>query len=268
MTGRPGNLRMPEVPRPAEPGPEGSLSGRVAVVTGGAQGIGQATVEALASSGAAVVSLDLLAEASPSGALAIPCDLRDPDQVVRAFKAVEEDLGYVSLLVNNAGVNAYFDARDMTIEDWETFFAVDLRAAWLCAKAAIPGMVAAGKGAVVNVSSIHAHLTMPGMFPYAAAKAGLLGLTRSLALDLAPLGVRVNAVCPGWVRTNGVERHLAMSDDPQAALQRVLSEQPSKRMAEPSEVASVVRFLLSDDASYINGAAIPVDGGLGAHVHA
>ena len=246
----------------------GHFGGRVAVVTGGAQGIGQATAKALADAGARVASLDVMPQATTSFALPITCDLRDADQVTCAFKEASDEFGPVSLLVNNASVNAYFSAKDMTVDDWEVFFAVDLRAAWLCIRAALPGMAAAGRGAVVNVSSIHAHLTVPGMFPYAAAKAGLLGLTRSLALDLAPSGVRVNAVCPGWVRTAAVEKQLAMSGDPEAALERVLEQQPLGRMAEPREVASVVLFLLSDDASYVNGAAIPVDGGLGAHAHA
>lgn len=246
----------------------GLLAGRVAVVTGGAQGIGEATVRALTSAGARVASLDLLPQTSAPAALAITCDVRDPNQVGHAFGTVARELGPVQLLVNNAGVNAYFDPREMTVEDWEGFFAVDLRAAWLCVRAVLPGMAAAGKGAVVNVSSIHARLTVPGMFPYAVAKAGLLGLTRSLALDLAPFRIRVNAVCPGWVRTPNVDRHLAMSPDPQASLKEVLAQQPFGRMAEPEEVASVVRFLLSDDASYISGAAVPVDGGLGARAYA
>lgn len=245
-----------------------AFTGSVAVVTGGAQGIGEAVVRSLAGSGARVVSLDVLPQPSSRAALALVCDVRDPDQVADAFQVVEKELGPVSLLVNNAGVNAYFGVEDMTVAQWEAFFAVDLRATWLCTRAALPGMAVVGSGAVVNVSSVHALLTVPGMFPYAAAKAGLLGLTRSLALELAPMRVRVNAVCPGWVRTATVQMHLARSDDAEAALAKVLAQQPWGRMAEPEEIASVVRFLLSDEASYINGAAIPVDGGLGAHVHA
>lgn len=246
----------------------GALSGRVAVVTGGAGGIGQAMVEALADGGARVASLDIQPQAETPVSLPIACDLRDPDQVSRAFEEVERQLGPVMLLVNNAGVNAYFDAMEMSVQEWEALFDLDLRAAWLCVKAALPGMVANKTGAIVNIASIHASLTVAGMFPYAAAKAGLLGLTRSLALDLAPLGIGVNAVCPGWVRTPTLERHLGRSPDPQAALDQIVAQQPLGRIAEPREVATVVRFLLSDEASYVTGAAIPVDGGLGAHVHA
>lgn len=243
------------------------FDGQVAVVTGGTHGIGRATVQALQAVGATVASLDIT-PAAHSEAMSIACDVRDPDEIARAFDLVQRDLGPVTLLVNNAGVNAYFDAAGMATHEWDSFFSLDLRAAWLCTKAALPAMLAAGHGAIVNVASIHANLTTPGMFPYAAAKAGMLGLTRSLALDFGSRGVRVNAVCPGWVRTAAVERQLAMAADPDAALQQVLAQQLSGRMAEPSEIAVVIRFLLSEEASYINAAAIPVDGGLGAHVHA
>lgn len=245
-----------------------SLDGRVAVVTGGTQGIGQATCAALIEAGATVASLDLVAGDASSSTMAIACDLRDPLAIAQAFESVRLDLGPIALLVNNAGVNAYFQATTMTLDEWEEFFAIDLRAAWLCVKAALPSMMELGAGAIVNVSSIHAFLTVPGMFPYAAAKSGLLGLTRSLALDLGRNGIRVNSVCPGWVRTAAVERQLAMAPDRDAGLRQVLEQQPFHRMGEPAEVASVIRFLLSEEASYVNGAAIPVDGGLGAHVHA
>jgi len=244
-----------------------AFDGQVAVVTGGTQGIGRATVQALLAVGATVASLDIT-PAAHSETMSIACDVREPDEIARAFDLVQRHLGPVTLLVNNAGVNAYFDAASMATHEWDAFFSLDLRAAWLCTKAALPGMLAAGHGAIVNVASIHANLTTPGMFPYAAAKAGMLGLTRSLALDFGPRGVRVNAVCPGWVRTAAVERQLAMAADPDTAFQQVLAQQPSGRMAEPGEIAAVIRFLLSDEASYINAAAIPVDGGLGAHVHA
>jgi NAD(P)-dependent dehydrogenase (short-subunit alcohol dehydrogenase family) len=129
-------------------------------------------------------------------------------------------------------------------------------------------MLEAGGGAIVNVTSIHAGLTVPGMFPYAAAKAGLEGMTRSLALDYGPRGIRTNAVAPGWVRTELVERQLLRAPDPTKVRNEIDAQQTLGRMAEPREVAQVIRFLLSDDASYINGAVLAVDGGLSARAHA
>ena len=185
-----------------------------------------------------------------------------------SFAAFRSLLGPVDLLVNNAGVNSYSTATEMTVAEWDAFFAVDLRGAWLCSRAVLGDMAARQSGAIVNVSSIHAGLTVPCMFPYAAAKAGIEGLTRGIALDYGRRGIRCNAVAPGWVRTELVERQLDRSGDADAERDQVLQQQPSGRMAQPAEIARVIRFLLSDDASYVNGATLAVDGGLGARVHA
>jgi NAD(P)-dependent dehydrogenase (short-subunit alcohol dehydrogenase family) len=171
--------------------------------------------------------------------------------------------GAVDILVNNAGVNAYFDAATMTEAEWDSVFAVDLKGAWLCAKHALPHMRRRGCGSIVNIASIHARLTMAGMFPYAAAKSGLVGLTRSLALDCARDNIRVNAVLPGWTRTRLVEEWFRMQPDPAAAEQRILDVHPMARIATPEEIASVVAFVASDDASAMTGASVSVDCGLG-----
>jgi NAD(P)-dependent dehydrogenase (short-subunit alcohol dehydrogenase family) len=172
-------------------------------------------------------------------------------------------LGGLHGLVNNAGINAYFDAVAMTEEDWDSVFAVDLKAAWMLAKAALPGLIER-RGAIVNISSIQARLTLRGFFPYAAAKAGLEGLTRSLALEYASVGVRVNAVAPGYTETQLVQEWLGLQDDPAATLQAVLANIPLGRMATPREIGDVVAFLLSDQASAITGATLAVDCGTGA----
>ncbi len=173
----------------------------------------------------------------------------------------ERALGGLDGLVNNAGINAYFDAVAMTEEDWDTVFAVDLKAAWMLAKATLPGLIER-RGAIVNISSIQAQLTIKGFFPYAAAKAGLEGLTRSLALEYAPAGVRVNAVAPGYTDTRLVGEWLDRQPDPQATLDSVVATIPMARIADPREVGNVVVFLLSDQASAITGATIAVDCGL------
>jgi NAD(P)-dependent dehydrogenase (short-subunit alcohol dehydrogenase family) len=160
-------------------------------------------------------------------------------------------------------VNAYFDATEMTEAEWDRVFGVDLKGAWLCAKHALRPMKRVGRGSIVNIASIHASLTIPGMFPYAAAKAGLLGLTRSLALEYGPVGIRVNAVMPGYTRTRLVEEWLQTQPDPAAMERRVVEIQPLRKMATPAEIANLVAFVASDEASAITGASLAADCGLG-----
>jgi NAD(P)-dependent dehydrogenase (short-subunit alcohol dehydrogenase family) len=248
------------------------LEHKVAVVTGGAQGIGRAVVTRLSTERATVVFLDvdhergeeLASELQRAGSSVefLPCDVTDESDIAAAFRGTSERYGRIDILVNNAGINAHFDAAAMTLEEWEHVFAIDLKGPWLCAKHALPSMRAERSGSIVNIASIHAFMTSPGMFPYAAAKSGLVGLTRTLALDEAPYGIRVNAVCPGFVRTRLVEDWLTTQPDPAAAERGVLEAQPLGRIGEPEEIASAVAFVASDEASFITGATLLVDGGL------
>ncbi|MGH3385545.1 MAG: SDR family NAD(P)-dependent oxidoreductase [Nocardioidaceae bacterium] len=247
--------------------------GPVAIVTGGAQGIGEAVVRRLHRGGATVASLDIDGDRATASAtaidpdrppLALACDIRDAQQVEQATSTVLELHGRVDVLVNNAGVAAYFDAVTMTEDDWDDVFAVDLKATWLCARAVLPGMRAQGSGAIVNVSSIHSRMTLAGAFPYAAAKAGVLGLTRSLALDNGPYGIRVNAVCPGYTRTVVVQQWLDMQPNPGETAAAVDEVHALGRIGEPDEIAATIAFLASDDASFVTGAELLVDGGLSA----
>jgi NAD(P)-dependent dehydrogenase (short-subunit alcohol dehydrogenase family) len=248
------------------------LQDRVAVITGAANGIGAATAHRLHQEGVKVALLDIdqingkaLAERlGAARALFVGCDVTSEEQIAAAVDTIIEHFQGVDILVNNAGVNAYFDAETMTLEDWERFFALDLRACWLCSKHVLPHLRRQRRGVIVNVASIHARLTVKGMFPYAAAKSGIVGLTRSLALDYGSQGIRVVAVSPGWTRTRLVEEALAQQPDPQAARAQALAMHPLGRIAEPDEVAAVVAFAASEDASFITGVAIPVDGGLSA----
>jgi NAD(P)-dependent dehydrogenase (short-subunit alcohol dehydrogenase family) len=251
----------------------GRLEGKVAVVTGGARGIGRAVVEKLAREGARVAFLDRdeAAGRETAGELGarlqavtfLPADITAEVDVRRSLEEVRRAHGALDVLVNNAGVNAYYDATRMSEAEWDAVFAVDLKGAWLCCKHALPAMLAAGRGSIVNIASIHSNLTMAGMFPYAAAKSGIVGLTRSLALDYAPRQIRVNAVLPGWTRTRLVEDWFRMQPDPQEAERRVLSVHPLRRIASPEEVANLVAFVASDEASAITGASLSVDCGLG-----
>ena len=246
-----------------------ALAGKSVLVTGAARGIGAAIAEVVVDEGGAVALLDL----DPTGAETaarlgdaahfFPCDVRSLGEVERAVAEAERALGGLDGLVNNAGINAYFDAVEMTEDDWDTVFAVDLKAAWLLAKAALPGLIER-RGAIVNLSSIQATLTIEGFFPYAAAKAGLEGLTRSLALDYAPAGVRVNAVAPGYTDTRLLREWLDQQPDPEAALASVVAKIPMRRVTDPREVGSAVVFLLSDQASAITATTLAVDCGLSA----
>ena len=203
-----------------------SLDGEIAIVTGGARGIGEAVVEVFVAHGASVVFCDL--DADLGGA--VEQRVGDRARFVRADVSSEADIaamaetclnafGPASILVNNAGVNANFDATTMTGEDWDRFMGVDLKSAWLGAKYVLPHIREVGRGAIVNVASMHALATLEGFFPYAAAKSGLVGMTRSLALDFGPHGIRVNAVAPGYVRTRLVQDSIDRNPDPKAAEQ-------------------------------------------------
>lgn len=194
----------------------------------------------------------------------VRADITDEDAVAAAMEQIAAAAGApIEVLVNNAGRNSYGDPAAMTGQEWDEVFAVDLKGAWLCAKHALPGMIAARRGSIVNIASLHAHLTAAGMFPYAAAKSGLVGLTRSLALDVGRYGIRVNAVNPGYTRTAILDEYFKRSADP-ALEQRILDAHPMGRVAEPEEIAEVVCFLASDAASFVTGADWAVDGGLGA----
>jgi NAD(P)-dependent dehydrogenase (short-subunit alcohol dehydrogenase family) len=248
-----------------------ALAGKSVLVTGAARGIGAAIAEAVIDEGGSVALLDIdPAGADTAARLAdrgaahfFPCDVRALAEVERAVADAQRALGGLDGLVNNAGVNAYFDAVAMTEQDWDSVFAVDLKAAWMLAKAALPGLIER-RGAIVNISSIQARLTLRGFFPYAAAKAGLEGLTRSLALDYASVGVRANAIAPGYTDTHLVQEWLGLQDDPAATLESVLASIPLGRMADPREIGNAVVFLLSDHASAITGATLAVDCGTGA----
>jgi NAD(P)-dependent dehydrogenase (short-subunit alcohol dehydrogenase family) len=249
------------------------LLDKTVIVTGGARGIGRAIVAKCADEGARVVFLDF-DEAAATAALSevrkagravefLRADVTKDAEVSAAIAEVQRRHSRIDVLVNNAGVNAYFDAATMTESDWDSVFAVDLKGAWLCARHVLPFMRERRAGSIVNIASIHATLTIAGMFPYAAAKSGLVGLTRSLALDCAPLGIRVNAVSPGWTRTQLVEEWFRLQPDPAAAEASVMRAHPMRRIATPEEVANLVAFVASDEASAITGASLAVDCGLG-----
>jgi NAD(P)-dependent dehydrogenase (short-subunit alcohol dehydrogenase family) len=243
----------------------------VALVTGAANGIGAAVADRLAADGYDLALLDMDSAALTAQthtlsadvtALPATVDVRDAGQVEQAVAAAADQVGGIDAVVTCAGINAYYDPIALTEEDWDTVFGIDLKGTWLTCRATLPLLLESDHAAIVTVSSIHARLTAAGTFPYAAAKAGVEGLTRSLALDYGPRGVRVNAVAPGWTRTRLVDDWLARQEDPDAAMAAVNTAHPLGRIAEPAEVAAVVAFLLSDQARAVTGASFAVDCGL------
>jgi len=248
------------------------LENKVAFITGAGRGIGRAIAHKMADEGARVglVDIDVASAQSVadellkrgSQALAIQTDITREADVQTAVSGVLERFGRIDILVNNAGKNFYYDAATMSEADWDHAMNVDVKGAWLCCKHVLPSMKSAKAGSIVNIASVHARITAPGHFPYAAAKSALVGLTRNLALDYAPYNIRVNAICPGWVRTALVQGWFDQQADPKAAEERVLNFQPLRRIGTPEEIANFVAFVASDEASFITGAELVIDGGM------
>ena len=240
----------------------GRLRNKVAIVTGSARGIGAATVALFASEGAQVVGLDRQpVRAAVDGVLNLTADVTRPDQVAEAVATALTRFGRIDALVNNAGVNVFSTPLQLTDTDWDRCLDVDLKASWIVAKAVLPQMLARGSGSIVNIASVHGHRITPGSFPYPVAKHGLIGLTRALAIEYAARGIRVNSISPGFILTPQAEEWLAAQPDPAQERERQEALLPCKRLGTPEEVAYTALFLASDEARFINGADILIDGG-------
>ncbi|SDW49886.1 3-oxoacyl-[acyl-carrier protein] reductase [Amycolatopsis xylanica] len=244
------------------------LDGRVAIVTGAAGAIGAATARRLALHGGAVVLADLDHEAAQrvadtitadgGRALAVACDVTDPDQVSAATRTAAETFGGVHVLVNNAAIAKDAPLFAMSAGDWDAVFAVTLRGAFLFSRAVHKHMARARWGRILNVSSLSARGHY-GQANYVAAKAGLEGLTRALAIDLGPSGITVNAVAPGFISTPMTQ---AAVRDFAATEAAIAASTPVRRTGRPDDVAATLVFLAGDDAAFITGQTIHVDGGL------
>lgn len=237
----------------------GAFEGRVAVVTGAARGIGEAIAVAFRDEGAIVFSIDPgEPETRHLGVHYLGGDVSDAASVASAFEAVDRAAGRVDVLVNNAGIQRVALAQTMSHADWYGVLNTHLTGMFLCAAEAIRRMRPHRKGAIVSIASVAGIVAIPGRGPYSAAKAGIMSLTRTLALENATANIRVNAVAPGFTLTKLIEQGLK---DGSIRSEWQLERVPMKRLAEPSEIADAVLYLASDRASYITGQTLVVDGG-------
>ena len=237
------------------------------IITGGASGIGLATAKLLHTRGASICVIDLKAEDeffSNERVFFIAANLANPDEAAAAVKSAANKMQGVNALVNNAGIQRYGKADETSIELWNEVLAINLTAAFTMSKACIPHFRQAGGGAIVNVSSVQAHGAQQGAVAYVTSKHALLGLSRALAVDHAAEGIRTNCVCPGSVDTPMWRWSVSLDPNPNSVIEACEAMHPMGRVAQPHEIAEVIAFLLSDQASFMNGESVNVDGGLWA----
>lgn len=241
----------------------GALSGKYAVVTGAAKGLGKAIAKRFIEDGVeavAIMDLDLetaakTAEELGEKAYPVECNVAAYDDVADKFAAIYADFGRIDILVNNAGITRDATILKLTAEQWTQVINVDLNSAFYCIKQVVNNMKSQSYGKIVNVSSLAA-FGNPGQANYAAAKAGVIGLTCTVAKELAGSGITVNAICPSLIKTDIIKTI------PEDVLNKLVAAIPAKRVGEPEEVASVVSFLASDDSSYVTGQVIRISGGV------
>jgi NAD(P)-dependent dehydrogenase (short-subunit alcohol dehydrogenase family) len=248
----------------------GRLEGKVAIVTGSTMGIGAAVARRFVREGARVVINshvdDAAAEAlreelGSAHCLFVLADIADAGAVERLAARALERFGRIDVLVNNAGVNVFADPLELDAEGWRRCLSLDLEGAWNACRAVLPSMLAAGGGSIVNIASVHGHKVIKGCFPYPVAKHGLIGLTRSLGVEYAARGIRVNSISPGLILTERIEAWLATFPDPEAERRRQAEILPCGWIGAPEDVANAALFLASDEARFVNATDLLVDGG-------
>ncbi|MDF3154502.1 SDR family oxidoreductase [Mesorhizobium sp. XAP10] len=253
------------------------LSGKRIFLTGAAQGIGLAIAEACLAEGARLFLVDrdgALLDKTVAG-LAVPrghvghaaADISDGAAIAAVVSQAAAEIGPINALINNAGVNVFSTPLEATEEEWNRNFDVNVKGAWNCSKAVLPGMIASGGGAILNIASTHSLTIIPHTFPYPVAKHALLGLTKSLALEYAVQGVRVNALAPGYVETQKAIDYWNSFADPATARANTMALHPGGRIATAREIALAAVFMISDECPFMNAATLVVDGGLSQLQH-
>ncbi len=252
----------------------GRLEGKVAMITGAGSGIGRATAELFAQEGAAVGVLDIRADAAGEVAAAISAaggraiglgaDVTKDDQVRAAGNEVIATFGDISVLYNNAGIGSTGAVDVAEEEDWDRCFDINVKGTFLCSRAVVPSMLAAGGGSIINQGSVAALVGVANFAAYCAAKGAVVALTRSMSVDLAPRGIRVNAIAPGTVYTPLMEPMLTArgGGDLEKGLAMTVAKYPIGRLGNPEDIAAAALFLASDEAAFVTGAVLTADGGM------
>ncbi|MFD1985148.1 SDR family oxidoreductase [Mesorhizobium newzealandense] len=253
------------------------LSGKSIFLTGAAQGIGLAIAEACLAEGAKLFLVDqdgalldktVAGLAAPQGHVGhIAADISNGTAIAAAVRRASDEIGPINALINNAGVNVFSTPLDTSEEEWNRNFDVNVKGAWNCSKAVLPAMIASGGGVILNIASTHSFTIIPHTFPYPVAKHALLGLTKSLALEYAGQGVRVNALAPGYVETQKAIDYWNSFPDPAAARANTMALHPGRRIASVREIALAAVFMISDECPFMNAASLVVDGGLSQLQH-
>jgi meso-butanediol dehydrogenase/(S,S)-butanediol dehydrogenase/diacetyl reductase len=235
----------------------------IVLITGAGTGIGLATTRRIRAEGGTVIAsmLDIPGDVDFAGAQTVQLDVTDDRQWEQVVSTIVAEHGRIDVLINNAGIRETNLAEDTSLEQWHRLVNTNLMSVFLGCRTVIPIMRRGGGGAIVNVSSITGIRGVRKMAAYSASKSGIVALTASLALDHAPDNIRVNAVCPGAIETPMLATLLDEAADREAAVERMIGTHPIGRLGRPEEVASVIAFLASDDASFLTGLSIPVDGG-------
>ena len=238
------------------------FEGKTAVVTGAASGIGSEVARLLSEEGAQVMGADLDPTDVPAGVMPFRADVSIEADVNTMIAAAIAEFGRVDILCNNAGIGSVHDVLACSIDEWERVFAVNVRGVFLGTKAALPSMLERGHGVIVNTASVAGMMGLRDRAAYCASKGAVISLTQQVAVQYAGTGVRCNCVCPGTVESPWVGRLLDQADDPVAARERLVARQPLGRLGQPTEVAKAILYLASDDASFMTGSSLVIDGGM------